>query len=358
MRVGIITFHASYNFGSALQAYALLTCIRQLGHDATIVDYHSRDQNQYKLISPLHPRHTFRVLNNYALLRKRRSSFREFTAEHLSLTKEHYSYKKEDKLASLQRDFDCFVCGSDQIWNLNCTQGVVEPFFLSFAGNRRRVAYAPSLAHTKFEPDYFDKQKVSELLSDFDYISVRESETLSLFQPLVDKSIDVVLDPTLLLSSEDYRNLISASPIEGDYIFVYLLRSCDELIDSAVTMAAKAGMKVAYVSERTLPIPNGINLFGIGPSEFLSAIANANVVLANSFHAAVFSVLFHKPFRIFATDESGARMRCLLGDLGIGERCVSAADSSPISNVDWDEVERKLKELRLHSLEFLRKALR
>lgn len=357
MRVGIVTFHAAHNFGSALQAYAMQAAVKGMGHDATIVDYLSRDQNGYRLVSFRHPKYTMRVMSKLRAFCGRRRAFADFAASSFALTAARYTYKDESKLTELQDDFDCFVCGSDQIWNLDCTQGVVEPFFLSFAGDKRRVAYAPSLAHTEFKPENFDKEKVSRLLADFDFLSVREEETLPLFQPLVDKPIDVVLDPTLLLDAADYEPVIAEAPVEGEYIFMYLLRKCPELVESTIAMARETGKKVVYVSEKKLPIPNSTNLFGIGPSEFLSLIANADVVMANSFHAAVFSVLFHKTFRVFATDGSGARMRDLLANLGIRESCVACEDSSEIVEVNWADVDRRLEALRAHSMDYLRRAL-
>ena len=287
----------------------------------------------------------------------RRASFREFSKDHFKLTEDTYTYKDETRLSKLQDEFGCFVCGSDQIWNLDCTQGVVEPFFLSFAGDKRRVAYAPSLGHTSFKPENFDKEKVARLLADFDFLSVREEETLPLFQPLVDKPIDVVLDPTLLLDAADYEPIISRPPVEGEYIFMYLLRKSPELVKSTIAMARETNKKVVYVSDRNLAIPNSVNLFGVGPSEFLSLIANADVVMADSFHAAVFSVLFRKRFRVFAVDKSASRMRDLLRSLGIGERCATNVDASPVAEVDWDDVERRLEALRAHSMDYLRRAL-
>lgn len=357
MQVGLITFHASYNFGSALQAFAMQAVIKSLGHEPAVVDYVCRDQKQYVLLSPCHPRRAPRILKNLRAYYGRKDAFERFAEVNFKLTKTRYSYKNEMALAELQDEFDCFVCGSDQIWNLDCTQGVVEPFFLSFAGDKRRVAYAPSLAHTEFKSENFDKEKVARLLADFDDLSVREEETLPLFQPLVDKPIDVVLDPTLLLDAADYESIISEPLVKEGYIFMYLLRECPELIASTAAMARETGKKVVYISEKNLSIPNSVNLFGIGPSEFLSLIANADAVMANSFHAVVFSVLFHKPFRVFATDNSGARMRDLLGNLGIGERCIAGEDSSEIAEVDWDDVERRLEALRAHSMDYLRRAL-
>ena len=356
MKVGIVTFHCSYNFGSALQAYALQEAIRNLGHDATIIDYRSADYDQYKFLPLNHPRRCLKNIANIRSVFARRKSFLGFQRDRMALSEESYN-SRSSKIESVALDYDAFVCGSDQIWNLNCTHGVVGPFFLSFAGNKRRVAYAPSLAHTSFKPEYFDRDEVSLLLARFDFLSVRESETLPLFQPLVDKKIEVVLDPTLLMNAGVYADIAAAPLVAEPYIFMYQLRKCPELVESTIEMAKKSGCKVAYVSEKNLPIPNSVNLFGIGPAEFLSAIANANSVLANSFHAAVFSILFHKPFRSFAADASGARMRNLVGELGIAERCATSVDSSSIEEVDWDAVDMRLETMRAHSVDYLRRAL-
>lgn len=357
MNIAIITFHCSYNFGSALQVYALQRSIEKCGHEATIIDYRSRDFDNYKLIKIGRPKTMLRLLHDYDKNAKRKRSFETFWAKYLHLTSKCLNYKKEAQLKSLSSQYDCFVCGSDQIWNLDCTHGVVEPYFLSFAGDKRRVAYAPSLAHTSFRPENFDEVKVAGLLSKFDYLSVREEETLPLFQPLVDKQIDVVLDPTLLLCALDYADMAESPVIEGEYAFLYLLRDCPELIESVRRMASDSGTRFVYVSDKDLSIPNSINLFGIGPDEFVSLIAHAQFVLTNSFHATVFSVLFHKSFRVYATDKSGSRMRDLLGNLGIGECCVSCAYSEPIVPVDWSSVDSKLDCLRDHSWHYLRKAL-
>lgn len=356
MKVGIVTFHCSYNFGSALQAYALQEVIRSLGHDATIIDYRSADFDQYKVLPLNHPKRCLKNILNLRSILARRRSFLDFQRDRMVLSKEIYG-PRDTKINSLASEFDAFVCGSDQIWNLNCTHGAVGPFFLSFAGNKRRVAYAPSLAHTSFRPEYFDRDEVSSLLAKFDFLSVRETETLPLFQPLVDKRIDVVLDPTLLLGADSYDGIIAAPLIDEPYIFMYQLRNCPELVESTIEMAERTGFKVAYVSEKNLAIPDSVNLIGIGPAEFLSAIANADTVLANSFHATVFSVLFHKTFRSFAADASGARMRNLLGELGLAEGCAVKVDSSPVVEADWDDVDSRLEVLRTNSIDYLRRAL-
>ena len=357
MKIGIVTFHCSYNFGSALQAYAMQTVLEKMGHEAVIVDYRSSDFDRYKLIKIGRPRTMLGLLRRYPSAKKRKESFEVFWAERFHMTKDTFSYRDEEKLLSLANEFDCFLCGSDQIWNLDCTHGAVGPYFLDFAGDCRRVAYAPSLAHTAFEPENFNRDLVSGYLSRFDYLSVREAETVPLFQPLTNKPISVVLDPTVLLDREDYLPLIGSPLVQGSYIFAYQLRKCPELVDSVRLMAKRTGSRVIYVSEDELPIPNSKNLFGVGPEAFVSLIAHADTVLTNSFHASVFSVLFRSPFRVFATDESSSRMTGFLDGLELASCCCASVDPSPIAPVDWGMVQERLTKLREASEGYLRRAL-
>lgn len=357
MRIGIITFHASYNFGSALQAHALQTVLEQMGHEVKIIDYRAWDFDQYLLFSPRHPRQTLKVIRRFPRYIRREAAFHRFWRGFFHLTARTYSYKDETPLNDLPAQFDCFVCGSDQIWNLDATRGVVEPFFLSFAGDRRRVAYAPSLAHTAFKEEYFDRQKVSELLGRFDALSVREAETVGLFQPLVDKKIEVALDPTMLLDAPAYEGMAERDQVGNAYIFVYLLRECPELVESAERISEQHGTEVVYVSEEDLPIPGSRNLFGIGPEEFVSLVAHARAVLTNSFHATVFSLKFHVPFRVFATDPSSSRMRDLLRELGLTGCLSESVDASMPEDVDWESADDKAAVLREGSVRYLKEAL-
>jgi hypothetical protein len=358
MKIGIITFHCSYNFGSALQAFALQEAIRRMGHEAAIVDYRSADFNRYRLFIPSrHPSFVVSELRNLSRSVKRRSAFRRFWRDRLNLTSETYSYRDVDKMDELNTSFDGFVCGSDQIWNLDCTNGVEPPFFLSFvSGDKRKVAYAPSLAHTHFRTGNFDPDEVARLLASFDAISVREGETVGVFQPLVDRKIAVTADPTILLPRSTYESMVS-DVAGGPYIFVYELRDCPELIESAREMASASGERVLYVSEKHLDIPNSMNLFGVGPEDFLSLISHADLVISNSFHAMVFSVIFQKPFRAFETSKDYSRQRDLLGKLGLSGCLSSTADSRPVPDIDWDSCVSRFEGLREESLAFLGEAL-
>lgn len=360
LRIGIVTLHCSYNFGSALQAYALQTILRRMGYEAVIIDYRSVDFDHYRIFSLRHPSVTKATLENISKLPamlKRRQSFQSFSDCYLKLTDETFHYENPGALTSLQNTFDYFVCGSDQIWNLDMTGGVDDTFFLSFAGTKRRIAYAASLGHTSFRPENFDRALISSLLERFDYVSVREEEAVPIIQPLTTRDVKVVLDPTLLLGGDEYSSILGMAPRGKDYIFVYLLRHSPELIESAKSISETTDKRVLYVSEHNLPIPNSKNLFGVGPGDFVSLISNAKYVLTNSFHAMIFSILFHVPFRVFAADATASRIRDLLGKLGVSELCSAEVCSEPIIEPDWDLLDQRIAFLREDSLHFLKEAL-
>lgn len=113
MRTGIVTFHCSYNFGSALQAYALQKAIEGLGHECALIDYRSRDFDSYRIARLRRPRAMLGVLANMPGLLRRRRSFRAFWKKRLPLTERSYTYRSEGELGTLADQFDCFVCGSD-----------------------------------------------------------------------------------------------------------------------------------------------------------------------------------------------------------------------------------------------------
>ena len=226
MKIGTITFHCAYNFGSALQTYALRKYLTDLGHDVHVIDYRSEDFRNYWIFRKYGIKSFAVDLLFLPGNLRRRSSFQTFWHRHFNLTKNTYEGTDADlQMAQDLNDFDAFICGSDQIWNLDCTRGPVPPFFLSFAPNdTKKIAYAPSMSHAKFVEKNFtaeDKKRISGWLNRFDSVSVREISVAGQFQDLTDKSIVETLDPTLLLDLKDYRH-IQAPELQKRLKEVYL----------------------------------------------------------------------------------------------------------------------------------------
>ncbi len=365
MRIGIVTFHCAYNFGSVLQAWALKRKLEHMGREVQIVDYRGADFDQYRLIQT-YSLHAFAAsIALYPRQRRRSQAFESFIATELDPTA-RYGVQDEVRMASeLPKQFDCFICGSDQIWNLDCTRGPVGPYFLDFAQDARRIAYAPSLSHTSFAPEYFgehERELIKNWLSHFAAISVREETTAPLFQPLSPMPIQICLDPTLLLDAEDYAALLAESTrVDSisfdDKLFVYMLERNDEMVSYGAKLAREMGLDIAYVSRRPLAFDGvkAVNLYGIGPTEFLQVLQRSAAVLTNSFHATVFSLLFGQSFQTFATQRSGSRMKELLASFDASEHL---SDGSLLKQpTPVRDVAQHLDKMRANSLGFLEKAL-
>lgn len=370
MRIGTITFHCAYNFGSALQTYALRKYLTNLGHDVHVIDYRSADFNAYKIFRGVGVKSFVADLLFLSGNLCRRNSFQSFWHKCFDMTGRTYEGAgAERSLAEDLKDYDALICGSDQIWNLDCTLGPVSPFFLSFASDRtKKIAYAPSLSHVNFEEKNFtseDKKHISEWLNRFDALSVRELSVAEQFQQLTDKPIVETLDPTLLLNLEDYRH-IQASKLPkklkaGKYIFAYTLWPNKDMVHYIDQLAAKRGLTIVYYSQKPIRYQsNAINVWGIGPADFLTLIDKADCVVSNSFHATVFSILYGKAFLTFGTKKSSSRMKTLLTKLGLPEGHLLPPDFEGGGNMEpfasvLDSV--RLNELRAHSEQFLKDAL-
>ena len=361
--VAIITFHCSYNFGSALQAYALQSFLQSKGYEAYIIDYFSRDFEVYRMLPAAGtPRRRKLVRNNLAHLPrylKRRRAFRAFWKTYFRLTK-RYTYRHPERLKELNDSFDAFICGSDQIWNLDCTRGVEPAYFLRFAdADKKKISYAPSLAKAAFRDDY--DEQLAAALTDLNAISVREESTVPVVSRLCTQPVTTVCDPTLLTEVSQFpMRAPKGLPKDGGYIFVYMLGVDKELIKYADRLSRETELPICYVTGRESGRVNrqlkGVDLFGIAPDEFLYALRHASCVVTSSFHAVVFSILYQKSFCAFLRPGSESRTEDLLRDLGIDERLYhdGFAMDAPI---DWRGAEEKLKPIRERSERYLLEAL-
>lgn len=359
MKIGIITFHCSYNYGSALQTYALKTLLESNSYSVNIINFiYKLDFEQYKLFRVRHYiKRPYKFLWDIIFYNKnkiRKINFELFAKRYFDLSQKKYFNYKDMK--ELNDKFDTFICGSDQIWNLDCTKGVEPAYFLKFANkDKLKIAYAPSLAHVKFARNY--NADLKEAIKDLDYISVREESTLPLIQPLTEKKVNVVLDPTLLLDKKDYELIINQDKNESEYIFVYMLEYSAELVKYCNEFSNKKRIKVIYISNNKISGIKGKNAFGIGPDKFLKYIKEAKYIITNSFHATVFSIIFNKKFVTFTTKRSSSRMVDLLDKLGISERIYNEKFNID-KDIDYDIVQKNLIDMRKSSLEYLRKALK
>lgn len=354
-KIGIITFHCSYNYGSVLQAYALQKYIMNHGYDVKVIDYQSRNYDMYHLFKLWMLKHPIKLIaENIHINRliRRKHNFLHFINESINLTDKTYSYN--DDLTVLNDEFDVFIAGSDQIWNPICTGGVDPNFFLKFVDGSQntKISYAPSLAHSFFEEKIL--QEMCRYIESFNAISVREDSGKKLLKNKIRKNIEVVLDPTMLLDENDYKELEIKSIISKPYIFVYMLEKDDSsLIDYVSNLSKEKGLDIIYLHLNNIFSGSHVhNVYGCKVGEFLGYMRNAEYVVSNSFHATVFSIIYHKRFCTFKTEKSYSRMVGLLNALGLENRIYNQGFIIE-NNINYDEVMLRLETLREPSVSFL-----
>ena len=363
MKVGIITFHASHNYGSMLQAYALCKILVKRGCEVRIINF--RSEKQYRLYPhPLDLR--IRTLKGIALdmmlgpvgIIGKWNKYEDFMKKHLPLT---HVYHSMEELKRQRWDFDVLVVGSDQIWNTHCFDWN-EVFFGNFIDKSiTKIAYAPSMGRCPEET--VDKEVVKQLCHDFNFISVREPRTANILHKIgINQDIDITVDPTLLLEEHDYEDIYDKkSLVQGNYIFFYDPFRRPEFLRVASMIGLKMRLPVVcdrrYYFFETKGIKNVQYYVNVGPSEFLNLIKNANLVCGHSFHSIVFSILFKKDFLALDGDKD-SRMTNLLEQLGLTQRAVSMDAPNYFSTKsidDYDTIHKKLVALRQPSFAFLDK---
>lgn len=367
MKIGIITFHASFNYGSMLQAWALQTYLESKGHEVQIVNYRSRLQ-RLTYHKPLDFHNLENSLSSCKrlllypssinLLNRKWHLFDDFLHNELHLTREYHTVKE---LEQANFDFDLLVCGSDQIWNTNAPDSGEAYYGNWFKG--RKISYAASFGQY---PEKIDMNFVKGQLKDFSALSVRETKTMSaLVEARLAKNIAVVCDPTLLLPVEAYHGLAAGEPvIKGRYIFFYTPVGMPyEYFAIANHLAEKTGMEVitekAYYPKDLRSYPHIHEYLPTGPREFLNLVKNATVVCGGSFHLQVFSILFHKEFYCINGDKD-ARTNNLLRKCGLEDRIISLDKKSEMSagvSICWDGVDERLKTERKNSEEWLKEKI-
>lgn len=373
-KVGLMTCFLD-NYGACLQAYALSTTIDSLGYDCEILQYIEPEgyfepsvsnylkntciYNKLRSISPSYK-------NAYLCEKIKRKSFDRFRKKYLNISEKKYHCF--DELKSANKDYDMFVCGSDQIWNPTFYGGNNKAYFLSFAEKgKKKISYAPSIGLDKI-PDQYAKD-FSDLVRYLDNISVRESNAVDIVKELSGCDAKHVLDPTLLLNGEQWSEIVGEKRIvKNPYIFCYLFGNHDEY-DVAIEHLREisGGLEVVIVPfcERHLKNPY-TKIYDAGPLEFLNLIKNAQYVITDSFHATVFSILFSRPFFTLPRfkenqkNSMNSRIYSLLDAVGAQDRLIDYSQVNSFradGDIDYVAVHSNLTSMRKSSLEYLKGAL-
>ncbi len=306
-----ITYHASINNGSFFQAYALQKTLLAMGYDNRILDIQSKElKTDYALFRK--PSSISDLVKNlislihYKSLSERKTKFETARKKYLSLTDE---YEKLDEYLKETGDYDSvYIAGSDQIWNVS-TSDFTQDYFLPQV--RKKISYSAS-GGTKIT--LIELEKYRKEINEFSSLSVRESDLKAILLKLGMNDVSVTLDPTLLMDKSEYLKLIEDRKyIKGKYIFLYTIKCEPEVLKMAKRISKKLKMPVytifnTYRSEKNLMY--GVkNIYDAGPFDFLNIINNASLVLTDSFHGNVFSVILEKEFYYISTVDKNGNMK-------------------------------------------------
>ena len=275
--------------------------------------------------------------------------------KYLCLTKKKYfSYDALKEDAELCADV--FIVGSDQVWNYQITN-YDTTYLLDFTEPKKRLSYAASFGVSKISETL--KQTYSELLGDFKYITVREKQGAKLVKDLCDRDVPVVLDPTLLLNIQDWKEISDLVSISSKKIVVYTLSRSDLLMNIANELSRITSFDVAVINPRTINLYDKTSAYTSGPEEFINLFMNAEYILTNSFHGTAFAINFNKRFLVELPDgERGklnSRIENLLEMLNLKDRYVDCLDLRKMeADIDWEKVNKILDVERKKSIEHLK----
>lgn len=376
MKIGILTQPLFVNYGGLLQAYALQTVLKQMGHDAWIVrrTYPSLNPSVKVSVKYVLRNAIKRILgySSYHLSQKERYVLSQKTIPFINkyitpYTKNLYSNKELIKEANLQK-FDAWVVGSDQVWR-PCYSPYIQNFFLDFVEDNRtkRISYAAS-----FGVDYWEYTSqmtllCSSLVQKFDGVSVREDSAVKLCHDYLKVDAVHVLDPTMLLERSDYENLArieQEKKNDGD-LFCYILDRSNENERTIERIAHSVGL----IPFEIMPLPaTRKNIKGhieacITPSVtcWIQSFVDAKMVITDSFHGCVFSIIFNKPFWVIPNNKRGkSRFYSLLRMFGLENRLLNIDEMSVqdfSASIDWNRVNARKTELQAVSINFLKKYL-
>lgn len=349
-KISTITCHNVYNYGASLQAYALQRFCISLNTQYELInyqpDYLSNHFNLWAIGNPKFNKPLIKQLYLIAKLPgrilslKRKKKFDKFSSKYLNISPKKYcTYQdlKEDPPKA-----HIYIAGSDQIWNTFFKNGLDPAFYLSFAANEsKKISYAASFATDKI---YNNAEKfIKSQLLNFNSISVREKSGLSILQELGFSQASLVMDPVFLLNIDDWTQLIeNQTKFHKKFIFLYDCERNDNLKKVALQLRNRLGLPLFSVSQLNQKYANK-NFTNVGPLQFLNLLSQSSFVVANSFHALAFSLIFHKEFFIVnRTEDINTRMRDLLEELNLTDRLIDSKINLD-TPIDYNQIDRLLE---------------
>ncbi len=367
MRIGILTQALHGNYGGILQNYALQQVIMQLGHTPVTIDRHmprheSKIINLAKCIMRLRKPTFDSSLLTFSEKRKLNSCQLDFVNRHIKRIGPVMTQSDFDKIVS-ETDFDAFIVGSDQCWR-PCYSPNITNYFLDFVSQSAviKIAYAASFGTDNWEFTQSQTNAAKTHANNFNAISVREKSGIELCRSHLGIEAKWVLDPTMLLGVDGFKSFVSnCDNNRDDYIATYLLEDSpenDHIIEKVKELTNISDIRNNNRSTAFKRFKSLNHYKNITIENWISNIANARFLITDSFHGAVFAILFNIPFVVKLNNTRGnTRLESLLSDFNIQEALCCSGEAFRIPTFDWEKINEHLRIRRNESLNFLKNSL-
>ncbi len=368
-KIGTITFHSAYNYGSVLQTYALQEFCKKIANEyRSKIEYNVinlRLDIQKELYAKYRKNTNMtNIIRNILTMpyskkvQQKNDRFEDFINNKIDITKEYISLEDLEKN---EINYDYLISGSDQIWNTTAPD-FSWAYYLPFANASKKISYAASFGSVGI--DEKNKEKIFNLLSNYDSLSVREKEIQELLEKGLNKNVNLNVDPTMLLYKEDWEKLAKKGENKlGKYILLYTLYPKEKVIKLAKRISKKLGLPIVitkFNNQRDY-FNNFIKMYNTGPIEFLQLIQNAELVISSSFHGTIFSILFEKPFITIENGKRDLRIETLLHRMKLDNRIASEENIDEVCgkafDISFDSAKKILEDERKKSKIYLAKAL-
>lgn len=362
MKIDVITLHRVRNYGSSLQTLATQNFLKNMGCEVEIIDYYPERYSSFGLLKRLKNKSEKLAKNPILLLGaqvvisfsyiKKKIVFDKFLSRYINLTPKTY-YSEHDLLGdNLQAD--AFCTGSDQVWNSHWNEGVDRPFYLSFVPeNAYKFSYAASIGNAELAEE--EVQEVQPLLSQYKHITVRENTGVGILNNMCLEATQM-LDPTLLFKAQDWNQYTSNRYTNKKYVVTYNLHHDKRIDEYAMKLAKENGLEVYNISYNVHDIiRKGTLKWCPTVEEYLGLIRDAQYVVTDSFHATVFSIMFHTKFMVIYPEQASSRIRSILELLSLQDRGCEDMPTLELAKkkIDFSNADNKLEEERQKSREYI-----
>lgn len=353
-KVGIITLFDADNYGNRLQAYALARTLQK--QNCQVVETFRCSGFVSMVKGKIKTSRLARTILELIRSISARDKHGIGNCRRLGL---FFDFMKRTRVKHARANdptIDCFVCGSDQIWNPAC--GGTPFYFADFAPKEKSIAYAASFGVDTLPADV--AANYAGYLHDMAHISVREQAGAKLVQDLANRDVPVVVDPTLLLNREEWKTLAKkpSFPVHDRYILTYFLGWHTADIDAYIKrISQEQNMQIISLNHMN----KDHHWFCTGPAEFLWLIEHASLVCTNSFHATVFSLIFNTPFVNFKRNSTAldmnSRIDTLLNTMQLNDRVYGRLNDECLFEINFDHIPDILEGEKKRSIAYLRNAL-